>query len=147
MPRFGLCHWIGQALGAVLILWFVCAVTGTLVLCVSRALPEKPLCYPRSCSTWQFNNSLYLLLNSVPQEAMLFDLHFWLFLFHPISLLFGFQLKSVNRLKNIFSSSELNLLQETFKMILSNKLSRYFPSLESIIHQAGLIIHLLILWD
>lgn len=83
MLRFGLCHWIGRAMGAVLILWFVCAVTGTLVLCVSRALPGKPLCYPRSSSTWQFNNSLYLLLNCVPQEAMHSDVRFWLFYFIP----------------------------------------------------------------
>lgn len=91
---------------------------------------------------------LFLLLSWVSQEAVPFDVCSWVFISSHFSLTVVWLLVKICELiENILSSSELNLLQETFKMILSNKLSRHFPSLESTIHQASLMIHLLIPWD
>lgn len=90
---------------------------------------------------------LFLLLSWVSQEAVPFDVCSWVFISSHFSLIVVWlSVKICELIENILSSSELNLLQETFKMVLSNKLSRHFLSLESTIHQAILIIYLLIPW-
>lgn len=80
---------------------------------------------------------LFLLLSWVSQEAVPFDVCSWVFISSHFSLIVVWlSVKICELIENILSSSELNLLQETFKMILSNKLSRHF-SLPRVYHPSS----------
>lgn len=141
--RYGLSH-AQTGLQGLLSFCDLCMLFVGMWYCVSRMLTEKPLCYSRICPTQQFNNWPSFPLICIPQEAVPFDVCSCIFILSHFLELFGFRLKSVTLIERYSFSSELNLLQETFKMILSNKLSRHFPSLESAILQVGIIICLLI---
>lgn len=125
--------------------FMICTYHGVLGTVHFQTLTGKPVCYSISFSTQQINNWPFFLLTCIPQEALPFGVRSWLFSSsHFFLIVIWFLVKICDSdWKITLSSSELNLLQETFKMIVSNMLSRHFSSLEFIIHQASFIIYLL----